>query len=477
MITVTNLSDNMNDLKMALDEAKSLAGKENRNKRNFKDYLDKIKFDFVYNNLISSGFDMKEKDAFLFIKKGNLSDKYSLSEYLLLKNYYQLIEYLFEKDLNNIELSSEVVIELHSFLTRSITEIKSNNGTKNKIIPVASGEFINEKANTELNNLIDWFSENPDKLHFVEKIIIFYVKFLLIKPFAYGNSIIAFIILNLFLIKFGLAPVAIYPESFDDYYKTLLIAKNGKYKDITNFFVKIIGENVKHCVEYINGKEIHNTGELKRRIEEFNNHLRSLSEPVFVPDKGKDTEYEKSIEDVDIIKNLKEIYAYLDTLCKDLFVNRGDNDFSWEIHSPVRIDNFPIANSAVIVEKFEDENINISNTLVGPTYLDFVNEGSGIYIKIKPGKRYIPKASLAFCVLTSYKSLYLVGSTSVAHIEQGEEKLVPNEKSKVYYLEGSFEFSKWSNEKIEEFMVKCVDSFLTLVEEEVEGRKKSFDMI
>jgi len=111
---------------------------------------------------------------------------------------------------------------------------------------------------------------------------------------------------------------------------------------------------------------------------------------------------------------------------------------------------------------------------VGPTYLDYISEGSGIYIKILPKKRYIPKSSIAFCVLASYRSLFIVGSTSVAHIESGEERLVPNEKSKVFHIEGPIEFNKWQIEKIEEFLAKCIDNYLYLIEKEVEERKSSF---
>jgi hypothetical protein len=226
---------------------------------------------------------------------------------------------------------------------------------------------------------------------------------------------------------------------------------------------------MKKATDFVTGKEIHNKDELKSRIDEFYNKVKSYNKPVF-----KRNRYGEE-DNFDVETSLREFHSLLDRLCNELFVNGELKDFDWQVKSPVRIDNFPIANSAVIVEKFQDEDIEISNALVGPTYLDFIHEGSGLYLKLIPHKHYIPKSILAFCVLTGYDKLYIVGSTSISHIESGEDRLVPNEKSEVLFETGPLDFEAWNTKKIEEFFANCVDTFLKLIEKEIDERKSSFE--
>ncbi len=461
-MTITNSFEKLDEIRDKLSQISV----DKNGKYLIKEYLKKIRFDFVLNSLIVSGFEIDEASALLFIETGQLSNRYSLNEYLMLKNYYKATEYIFDKSLENIELSSDLLRELHSFLTRGLSEIKIEN--KSHLIEIIPGDFVNEGAESNLIELIEQYNVNKDSVNQIEQLITFYVKLLLINPFSYGTTIIAFLLFNIFLLKNGFIPIIISKENIDTYNDCLMRAKSGTYAYIKDFFISVIEENVDKCISAITKREVNNRNELKKRIDEFYKNIKPNEQLYTV------NQITNEIKNIDVSDNIRSIYSLIKDLCFDLFKNKNENDLEWEIKAPVRIDNFPIANSAIIVEYFGSQKINILNTLVGPTYLDYISEGSGIYIKILPKKRYIPKSSIAFCVLASYRSLFIVGSTSVAHIESGEERLVPNEKSKVFHIEGPIEFNKWQIEKIEEFLAKCIDNYLYLIEKEVEERKSSF---
>ncbi|MFW5800335.1 MAG: hypothetical protein ACOCV8_05945, partial [Spirochaetota bacterium] len=176
-------------------------------------------------------------------------------------------------------------------------------------------------------------------------------------------------------------------------------------------------------------------------------------------------------------EGIRNLYEYIKNMCDELFTNNEDYNFEWELKYPLRIDNLPIANSAIIVEKFQEKKINVRNTLVGTTYLDFIKEGSSISLKIKPHKKHIPKSTLSFSLLPTYRRIYIAGSISIAHIESGEERLVPNEKSKVEIMDVSLDYGKWKLEHIEEFFANVVNSFLYNVEKEIDERESSFSNI
>jgi Fic family protein len=470
VMIVSNVLDKLNELKDNLVMAEIAATENNggdSSRKSIQSYLTRIRFDFVYNSLALTGFSMKELEASVFINKGHLSQEHTLNEYLILKNYYDIVGHLFKSDLKDVNLTEDLIIELHQQLTNGVNEIIDRE--HNETIQIQQGMFKDEASQKSINELIEWLSEKEGEINPIEELIVFYVKFILTKPFEFGSALISYLILNLFLLKSGFIPIIINRNSFDEYYSAMMNAKSGKYSHIKDFIIKKMMETLRKATDFIIGKEIHNKDELKSRIDQFYNKVRSYNKPAFNRERTGD------YENLDIEGSLRGFHSLLDRLCGELFINGELKEFDWQVKSPVRIDNFPIANSAVIVERFQDEDLDISNALVGPTYLDFIHEGSGLYIKLIPHKHYIPKSILAFCVLTGYDKLYLVGSTSVSHIESGEDRLVPNEKSIVLYEAGSLSFEAWSTDKIEEFFANSVDTFLKLIEKEIEERKSSFD--
>lgn len=471
-MTETTNNTKIEEIKAILNEYntnKKPAG-EGKSKTPVENYLNNIKIDFVYNSLIMSGFDMSYQEAVSFMENDTLSKNLTLNEYLIIRNYHKLVNHIFNKKLKSVKLTKELICDLHLYLTKGVSEMKTGDGKGT--VKITHGKFKDEKTEKEIDALIKWFNDENEKKENIENLITLYVKIILIKPFTYGSSVIAFLILNLFFIKFGLIPMIITEDLHDDYYESFIKAKNGDYFYIKDFIIKNIEENVKNCINNKTPEEINGKEELKKRIEEFHKKLSSK-----LLNQKNNQETNENLNENEIKESITELCNHIEELGTEVFNNRDDSDFEWNIKSPVRIDDLPIANTAVIVEYFDTIDADIQNTLVGTTYLDSIKKGSSVLISIIPKKNYVPKSSVAFCILQTPKELYLTGSISVAHLENGEDRLVPNEKSRVFSLKGSKNIAKWSYERIEDFFATIVNTFLSLVETEAENRKASFNFI
>lgn len=447
-----------------IDKVNTLLSKinEEKNQSSIKDYINKLKFDLVYSALSLSKFRINAADVKLFLKKGKLSNKYTLNHYLMIKNYNTMVEkYLSE---NIIGFSKNLIKDLHIILTNGINEI--NDTENSEIIKIKQGKYRNDEIEKEIIELINWFNSKKNETDILDDLIGLYIKLSQMKAFSFGSEIISFTILNIMLVNAGFIPIVIQEENIDVYKRNLQEAKNGNFIYIKDFIV----DNVLNGLNKYLGKdnlEIASIEELKRRLDEFYQCLKSDQENEEYADTKEIEEYEK----ININESIVNIREKISKITKEIFINKDNAHFKWDIKSPIRIDNLPIANSAIIVEHFDEKEIEITNTLIGTTYLDFLTQGGSVLINLSPHKKHIPKSSFSMCLLVSYNTIYLVGSISVAGIELGEERLVPNDNSRVFHIKGSSDSNKWSNKKVESFYIKCIIALINIIENEVENRK------
>src|SRR5690606_28137497 len=89
-----------------------------------------------------------------------------------------------------------------------------------------------ENVEPEMRDLIDWLREEEAKKekHPIEIAMEFHLKFLTIHPFDDGNGRMGRILMNLILMKSGLAPAVIQRDEKPEYLNALVQAQSNQNK-------------------------------------------------------------------------------------------------------------------------------------------------------------------------------------------------------------------------------------------------------
>jgi Fic family protein len=106
---------------------------------------------------------------------------------------------------------------------------------KNNHVKRRDGSIFNFSEYTEthalMQDLIDWFENNKNKLHPIILATMFHYKFIRIHPFDDGNGRVCRLLVNMILMNAGY-PLFIVPSSQKEEYYDLLEYMDWKYKDI-----------------------------------------------------------------------------------------------------------------------------------------------------------------------------------------------------------------------------------------------------
>ena len=103
-------------------------------------------------------------------------------------------------------------------------------------------EFDYKTIDTELNKLFQWYYRvnKNNKISSLVVAVLFHYKMVSIHPFLDGNGRISRLILNLILLKNGFFPITIPNEKRKEYYESLVIADNGNFEPLIEYFGKLI---------------------------------------------------------------------------------------------------------------------------------------------------------------------------------------------------------------------------------------------
>jgi len=103
-------------------------------------------------------------------------------------------------------------------------------------------EFDYKTIDTELNKLFQWYYRvnKNNKISSLVVAVLIHYKMVSIHPFLDGNGRISRLILNLILLKNGFFPITIPNEKRKEYYETLVIADNGNFEPLIEYFGKLI---------------------------------------------------------------------------------------------------------------------------------------------------------------------------------------------------------------------------------------------
>ncbi len=209
----------IDELKKMLDESRPLTTAEIE--RLYNDF----KIDFTYNSNAIEGSTITLDETYAILEGKITIGGKSTKEYLDTVNHGHAFDFLLKVIKENYDFDERLIKEIHSIVLANDNE---NRGSYRKV-PVRVGMHRPTDALNipiEMEQLLkEYLSEN--KMHLVEKVAEFHLKFESVHPFIDGNGRTGRLLLNFELMRNGYPPINIkfedrerYYKAFEDYHKT-----------------------------------------------------------------------------------------------------------------------------------------------------------------------------------------------------------------------------------------------------------------
>lgn len=175
-------------------------------KNSFKDLLDRFTANFTYESNALEGNSLTLKDvAIVMFENASIRGK-DLREIYETRNSRKIVEMIFK---GKFKLTHDAIIKMHKMLVK---EVGINTGYK-KFPNFIVGKKVKitppEKVHKEMEHLLNWIRENPDRLHPIKLAALFHGKFETIHPFEDGNGRVGRFLINVILIQNKYPPLII----------------------------------------------------------------------------------------------------------------------------------------------------------------------------------------------------------------------------------------------------------------------------
>lgn len=232
--------DKIDQLKKELDDLRPLPVAATRNLEMTS------RIEWTYNSNAIEGNTLTLLETKLVLEEGLTIGGKKLREHFEIINHSEAINYVYDIINRDLELTEYVIKSIHHLVLKNIDDESA--GRYRMINVRISGSEHTPPHFTVLSEkmeqLMEWYENNKDRLHPVELAAQFHFRFVYIHPFADGNGRTARLLMNLILMKFGFPP-AIVKAANDDrlrYYETLELASTDNEMEP---FVQLIAG----CVE------------------------------------------------------------------------------------------------------------------------------------------------------------------------------------------------------------------------------------
>lgn len=200
---------------------------------------ERFEVEMTYNSNAIEGNTLTLKETFMVIQQGLTVKGKPLKDHLEAKNHKDALDFLYDliEHESNITISEQLVKNLHSLVIQDIN--RSIAGQYRKVDVFITGTDHTPPSTFEvpqkMKELTEWMKSNQRKLNIVEFSALLHHKFVHIHPFADGNGRTGRLLMNVFLMNYGLPMTIILKNDRGKYYRALALADAGKPKTLVNF--------------------------------------------------------------------------------------------------------------------------------------------------------------------------------------------------------------------------------------------------
>lgn len=225
-----------------------------------KQYLEKVKLDFTYQNNKIENNKLSYGQTLLFLKEATTPKDVSVKDCLDTKNHYEIVDVIFKSYKN--ELSEKMILNLHSKLMKDLVQWKykddyspgkykwdtnytiKQDGTMHWYMDHRKAPGAIRELVKETNERLKTSNQKSVQKHPLTIAAYFHTRFLEIHPFADGNGRISRIFTNDILIKKGYSPVFIKDSNKSVYLGLFEKSNSKKLTPMINFLGKQLEESL-----------------------------------------------------------------------------------------------------------------------------------------------------------------------------------------------------------------------------------------
>ena len=217
-----------------------------------KDILDRFTANFTYESNAIEGNSLTLKDVTLILSENIVPKNKDLREVYETRNTREAHELLFNR---KIKINKGSITNLHSILVKDTGVQYGFKKIPNFIRERNLKTTSPEKAEEEIDKLINWYELNKDKKHPLRLAAEFHARFEGIHPFEDGNGRTGRVILNAILLDFDYPPLIVRKTSRIAYFLSLEAFDKGHKDKLERFLLEKIKKTFnnffKVYVEYV----------------------------------------------------------------------------------------------------------------------------------------------------------------------------------------------------------------------------------
>ena len=231
-----------------IDEKKQILD----SKRPFPEYTVKsirehLLLEWTYNSNAIEGNTLTLQETKVVLEGITVGGK-TLREHLEVINHKEAILYVEDIVRKNEDFSQWQIKNIHGLVLKGINYEYAGRYRNEKVIIAGATHIPPEPMmiKEHMDNLMDWYNNEAQNMHPIERSALLHVIFVGIHPFVDGNGRTSRLLLNLELMKEGYPPVIIRNENRIRYYNALDKAHTtNQYKD----FIELVVEELEKTLD------------------------------------------------------------------------------------------------------------------------------------------------------------------------------------------------------------------------------------
>lgn len=187
-------------------------------KKQIKDILDRFTVNFTYESNAIEGNSLTLKDVTLILEENIVPKNKDLREVYETRNTREAHKLLFD---NKIKINIRDIIKLQGIIVKDTGVSTGFKKLPNYITMRNLKTTPPEKVDKEMNDLLEWYEENKNKIHPLKLATEFHARFEAIHPFEDGNGRTGRVLLNTILLEYGYPPLIIRKTARVAYFSSL----------------------------------------------------------------------------------------------------------------------------------------------------------------------------------------------------------------------------------------------------------------